>query len=195
VAPPSAIPLAPRSAEPVAQPVAATSAAAATSTSPRRLRIGRRTAWIASIAAAIVLSVVATSALTGAGASDKNGLADVVRWSSDMAAAPGARHIVLTSAGTGQADGDLSIVPSTGALIVVVPDLGAPPSGREYRCWLETATGRTWVGKMFIDEGISYWVGTVPSLAAAPAGTTFGVSLEDAAGSKIDGPVVLHGTL
>ena len=168
--------------------------AAADRTRPRLLRVGRRTAWIASIAAAVVLSVVATNVLVGAGTPDKTGLAEVIRWSSDMAAVPGARQIVLTSADSGQVKGDLSVVPSTGALIVVVPELGAPSSGHEYRCWLETATGRTWVGKMAIDEGISYWVGTVPSLAAAPAGSTFGISLEDAAGTTIDGPAVLHGT-
>lgn len=162
---------------------------------PQRLRPGRRAAWFASIAAAVVLSVVATNVIVGGGSGDKSGLAAVVKWSSDMAVAPGARRIVLTAADTGKVDGDLSLVPSTGALIVVVPELGAPPSGREYRCWLETATGRSWVGKMAVDEGISYWVGFVPSLAAAPAGSTFGVSLEDAAGTSIDGPVVLHGTL
>jgi hypothetical protein len=102
---------------------------------------------------------------------------------------------VLTAADSGQVKGDLSIVPTTGALIVVIPELPAPPSGHEYRCWLETAAGRTWVGKMAIDEGISYWVGTVPALAAAPVGSTFGISLEDVAGSRIDGPVVFHGTL
>ena len=164
---------------------------------PQRLRPGRRAAWLASIAAAVVLSVVATNVLVGngGGGGDKTGLAAVVKWSSDMAGAPGARRIVLTAATTGEVQGDLSLVPSSGSLIVVVPALGAPPSGREYRCWLETATGRTWVGKMAVDEGISYWVGTVPSLAAAPAGSTFGISLEDAAGSRIDGPAVLHGTL
>jgi len=48
---------------------------------------------------------------------------------------------------------------------------------------------------MSVDEGVSYWVGTVPTLAAAPPGTTFGVSLEDTAGKAIDGTAVIRGSL
>ena len=160
----------------------------------RRASLVRPAAWIASIAAAVVLSVVATNALQNAGP-DKTGLAEVVRWAVDMRTAPDARSIVLTAADTGQARGELTIVPTTGALVVVVPELAVAPSGHEYRCWLQTATGRTWVGKMSVDEGVSYWVGMVPTLAAAPSGTTFGVSLEDAAGKAIDGTAVIRGSL
>ena len=83
--------------DPDATGVVAAVTVAAGASRPRSIRPGRRTAWVASIAAAVVLSVVATSALTGARTPDRAGLADVVRWSSEMAAAPDARRIVLTA--------------------------------------------------------------------------------------------------
>jgi hypothetical protein len=158
-------------------------------------RFARRAAWIASIAAAVVISVVATSVLLGGRGATSAGLAEVAGWTADVAAAPDAREVALKSVDTGIAKGGITLAPSSHRLVVVVRGLAAAPSGREYRCWLETSVGRTWVGKMFFEDDISYWVGPVPSLAAVPAGTVFGISLEDAGGTSIGGPAVLHGTL
>jgi hypothetical protein len=187
--------LAPNVLAPAASAPAAVRRGTAFSTLGRSGAFPRRAAWIASIAAAVVVSVVATSVLIGGLGVDHSGLAEVAGWTADVAAAPDAREVSLRAVDTGVAKGGITLARSSGALVVVVRALAAAPSGREYRCWLETATGRTWVGKMVFDDGLAYWVGTVPSLRTVPAGTVFGISIEDVAGTSIGGPPVLHGSL
>ena len=92
--------------------------------------------------------------------------------------------------------GLLAFVPSSGELVVSAHDLAVAPSGKEYRCWMETANGRRVVGRMFFAGGIAYWVGPVTGLASIAPGTHFGITLVDATpGSSIDGDPVLVGTL
>jgi hypothetical protein len=150
----------------------------------RRAIVSRgRLLWVASIAAAVVLSVVGTTAFLGSSV-DEDGLAlaKVATWSVELAGEPDTHHIALTStAGSaGGASGELAYSPTSNDLVVIARGLPAAPSGSEYRCWLETAAGeRTRIGRMALAYGIFYWVGDVPNLADLPAGTRFGVSLED----------------
>jgi len=165
----------------------------------RRRELRRRVAWVASIAAAVVLSVVATAALVGASANEEvAALAKVASWNVGIASAADGRHVALQAAAgspAGSARGELTFARSTGALVVVVKDLAAPTNGREYRCWLQAPDGtRTRVGRMDFAGGISYWVGNVSALAAATPGTTFGISLVDRDGDPA-GAAVLVGEL
>jgi hypothetical protein len=160
-------------------------------------RLFRPATWAASLAAAIVLSVVATSFLMG---NDRRleETADLTRlaaWSIDVARAPDARQVSLRSPSGDKPVGLLAFVPSSGALVVSAHDLTPAPSGKEYRCWMTVSGGRRVVGRMFFAGGIAYWVGPVRDLGAVPAGTSFGVTLVDASGSSIDGDPVLLGTL
>lgn len=160
-------------------------------------RFLRPAAWLTSIAAAIVVGVVGTALILGNGrASDET--ADLTRlatWSIDVAHAPDARQVALSSPSGAPTVGLLAFVPSTGKLVVSARELTAAPTGKEYRCWMELAGSRTVVGRMFFAGGIAYWVGPVSGLAAVPPGTRFGVTLVDASGSSIDGDPVLVGSL
>ena len=163
----------------------------------RRIAFLRPAAWVASIAAAIVLAVLGTALVTGPGRStdETADLARLATWSIDVAHAPDARQVALSSPSGAPTVGLLAFVPSTGKLVVSARDLGSPPAGKEYRCWMEIAGRRTVVGRMFFAGGIAYWVGPVGGLSGVPPGTHFGVSLVDATGASIDGDPVLLGSL
>lgn len=193
-----------------AVPDAATLAAAAPAVTapggPRPLRAATRgsgpgflrpAAWVASIAAAVLLAVVATTLYTGSGrTSDETAdLSRLAAWTIDVAHAPDARQVSLTSPAGAAPAGLLAFDPSSGKLVVSVHDLAPASSGKEYRCWMEVAGARTTVGRMFFAGGIAYWVGPVTGLATAPAGTRFGVTLVDATGSSNDGDPALVGSL
>ena len=146
-----------------------------------------RLLWVASIAAAVLLSVAGTTAFLGS-RTDEDGLAlaKVASWSVELAGESDTRHVALLGASgpVGGARGELAYSPTSSDLVVVARGLPAAPSGSEYRCWLQSATGeRTKIGKMSLAYGIYFWVGDVPNLANLSPGTRFGVSLED-----INGP-------
>jgi hypothetical protein len=187
----------------VRRPLVVASASGAASTAvpeigaiPRRRWPTPWMPWAASIAAAVVLSVVATTLVVGDhGADDAAALARVASWTSQVAAAPDARQVGLRPAGGGTSSGSLSFAATTGGLVVLATNLAPAPGGQEYRCWLETSAGRTRIGRMYFAHGIAYWVGDLSGLAALEPGVRFGVSLEDASGPAIGGPPVLLGTL
>jgi hypothetical protein len=165
---------------------------------PRSLRdFVRPAAWAGSIAAAVVVSVVATSLLLGGGrlTEDTSDLSKLAAWSIDVARAPDARQVSLRSPSGASTAGLLAFVPSMGELVVSAHDLAPAPAGKEYRCWMEVPGGRKVVGRMFFAGGIAYWVGPVRDLGAIAAGTHFGITLVDAAGSSVEGDPVLLGTL
>ena len=161
----------------------------------RRRSFVRPAVWVASIAAAVILSVVGTTMLFNSRAGDEQSLQSVASWSIDIAAAPDAQHVALSAPNGGAAAGTLSFSATDGGLAVVADELAPAPAGHEYRCWFETSAGRTKVGKMFFSGAIAYWVGDVQGLAKATPGTRFGVSLEEIAGGGIGGEPVLIGTL
>jgi hypothetical protein len=124
--------------------------------------------------------------------------ADLTRlatWSIDVANAPDARQVALSSPSGAAPVGLLAFVPSTGKLVVSARDLPTAPAGKLYRCWMEQSGSRTVVGRMFFAGSIAYWVGPVSGLGSIAPGTRFGVSLVDEAGSSIDGDPVLVGSL
>ena len=190
-------------ARPAAGPVATPSAAPSAEPVPINalsVRAGRRWvvpfAWAASLAAVLVVSVIATAMIVGNASNDET--ADLTRlasWSIDIARAPDARQVALISPSSGSSVGLLAFVPSTQKLVVSAHDLAMAPAGKEYRCWMESGGGRTVVGKMHFAGGIAYWVGPVGGLGAIRPGTHFGITLVDASGSSIDGDPVLLGTL
>ncbi len=187
------------------RPAALTPAAAASSAAPVPItalsaRAGRRWlapfAWAASLAAVLVVSVLATAMFVGnASNEDTADLTRLAAWSIDIARAPDARQVALISPSDGRSVGLLAFVPSTAKLVVSAHDLALAPAGKEYRCWMESGTGRVIVGKMHFAGGIAYWVGAVGGLESVTPGTHFGITLVDASGSSIDGAPVLLGTL
>jgi hypothetical protein len=171
----------PAPAQPESAPAAVAAEPIAIGSRRRSVVTRGRLLWVASIAAAIVLSVVGTAAYLGS-SPDEDGLAlaKVASWSVELAGEPDTRHVALVSGGSAaDARGELAYSPTSSDLVVVARGLPAAPSGSEYRCWLQSATGqRTKIGKMSLAYGIYYWVGDVPNLASLPPGTQFGVSLE-----------------
>lgn len=181
-------------------PAAVAPAAAPVPITALSARAGRRWlapfAWAASLAAVLVISVIATAIFVGSASNeDTADLTRLAAWSIDIARAPDARQVALISPADGRSVGLLAFVPSTEKLVVSAHDLALAPAGKEYRCWMEIGGGRVIVGKMHFAGGIAYWVGAVGGLGTVAPGTDFGITLVDASGSSIDGAPVLLGTL
>jgi hypothetical protein len=159
-----------------------------------RRSLVRPLGWVASIAAAIVLSVVATSVVLGPRVDDDGAaLAKVAGWTVDIAGTPDAHRVLLASAGGGmsKAHGELTYAPSSMDLVVVARGLARAPAGKEYRCWLEAADGtRTRIGRMASAYDVFFWVGDVPALANIAPGTKFGVSLANLDAGSPGAPIV-----
>jgi hypothetical protein len=106
---------------------------------------------------------------------------------------PTARLVALqTEAGT--PGGALVLDATSQRIAVLSDDLPPPPSGMEYRCWVEANGQRQAVGRMWFESGLAYWAGKNESIAAWPAGTSFGVSLEEI-DQPASEPAVLSGQL
>ena len=168
-------------------PVVAAGASATASPGRSAPRPGRSAlGWVAAIAAAVVISVVATSVIVGGRIDERlasetstiEALQDVAIATLQVTAEPDARRVSLASAGSNRS-GDLIFSPSTSELVVIATGLTPPPAGREYRCWVELAGDRQRVGKMFFSDDLAYWIGPVPAVEGLVAGATFGVSLVD----------------
>jgi hypothetical protein len=172
---------------------------------PMRSPRGRRVAvgWIAAIAAAVVLSVATTSLVVGwrvdrslaAQTETIGALQEVTTGTLRVTSEPDARHVVLTAASNPNLNGTLVFSPSTSELVVVTTGLTLPPSGQEYRCWVERAGERERVGKMFFSGDLAYWIGPVSAVSGLSGGARFGVSLVDAAGAATDTAPILAGGL
>lgn len=141
--------------------------------------------WVATIAAAVVISVVA-SALFVQSRLDQRiavqertiaGLELVAVATMTISADPESRQVGLASTGTGTEAGALMFTPTTGELVVVASGLEEPPVGQEYRCWVEIDGDRQSLGRMYFADELAYWVGQSPSVTNVPDGSTFGVSL------------------
>ena len=191
--------------------VAASAAAVATTTrapAPVSLAdaVPRRRAsllpWVATLAAAVALAVATTSFLAYQQASQRladqeHAVADLVAVTSatvEISAQPDVERVSLTATGT-ETSGSLLFSPASTRLVVVATGLQRPPSGQEYRCWVDRAGTRENVGRMFFAGDLAYWVGKVPAISDVAPGTTFGVSLADLQGTLVDGPPVIAGEL
>jgi hypothetical protein len=188
---------------------AATTASPATSSQPAPTPIAgaRRSRldvlpWIAGVAAAVVISVAATSYLVDQQVSQRlaeyeravGGLEAVTRATLEITGDPDAERVALAAANT-DISGSLLFSPRTTMLVVVAVGLERPPAGQEYRCWVELAGKRENVGRMFFGDDLAYWVGETPAISGVAPGTTFGVSLADLDGTLVEGPPVISGQL
>ena len=174
--------------------------------SQRRGPLGRGAGvlpWVGAIAAAVVISVAATSFLIQSSLERRLALqADAIRdlgavtiATLDVTAEADARRVVLGAVDGSSRRGSLVFSPSTTELVVVATGLAAPPAGQEYRCWVEVGGQRQRIGRMFFGGDIAYWIGDVAVVATVPAGARFGVSLTAVGGTTIDAAPVIAGTL
>jgi hypothetical protein len=188
----------PRGTVPAVQPSPAPMASA----SARSGRSGRATlGWVAVLAAAVLVSVVATSALIDSRLDDRlagqaatiEALENVTAATLDVTAEPDVRRVALSAADPARS-GSLVFSPSTSELVVVATGLTPPTAGQEYRCWVERADDRERVGLMFFSDGLAYWIGPVPAVEGLAGDATFGVSLVSVDGS-VEPVDVLSGDL
>jgi hypothetical protein len=184
---------------PVALPVAVAAGSVAGSQAGGR---GRPVVtWVASLAAAVVLSVVATTAIVGWRLDDRlaaqdaaiEGLADVTTATLAVTAEPDVTRVGLSSPSGAVVSGTLLFSPSTTDLVVVADGLTEPASGMEYRCWVAVDGDREGIGKMFFGGGLAYWVGPSPAVAGLDGEATFGVSLVSLEGGTVAPDPVLSG--
>jgi hypothetical protein len=159
--------------------------------------------WAGTIAAAVLLSVVTTTAVVNnrvdseiaAQNAQMVALESVTAATMGVSGEPDAEHVDLTGVQSASVSGDLVYSPSTVELVVVAKGLTPPPAGQEYRCWVEVNGQRERVGKMFFSQHLAYWTGPVQALEGVSDGATFGVSLVNAAGNSVDTDPVLVGKL
>ncbi len=157
--------------------------------------------WVAAIAAAVVLSVVATSIIVGSRVDERvaaqsesiTALREVTLATLQISAEPDAEHVRLVSPTDPSLGGSLVFSPSTLQLSMVATGLTPPPAGFEYRCWVQVGESRARVGKMFFSGGLAYWVGPAPSVSGLSGGARFGVSLVEVSRGVLDADPVLVG--
>lgn len=183
--------------------VAPLRAAVSAGRGPAAARSGREAlGWVAAIAAAVVVSVIATTVIVGgrvdeqlsAQASEIEALERVTIATLEVTLEPDARRVALGGADPAVA-GSLVFSPSTSELVVVATGLTPPPDGREYRCWVEQGGDREGVGKMFFSDDLAYWIGPVSAVQGLVGDATFGVTLVDVSGAGGEPMDVLVGGL
>ena len=160
--PPSTVPVV------VPAPVASASTGRARSVLP----------WVAGIAAAVVISVVASAAFVGGrvdeqlAAQDRAiaGLEAVTTATIAITADPAAERVGLASTSGSPAAGSLLFSPASTQLVVVASGLADPPSGQEYRCWVLVDGQRVDVGRMNFADDLAFWVGLTPEVAIGADG-------------------------
>lgn len=194
----------------VLAPVAALAAAASPLSSgapssivPIRRSLTRSLPWVAGVAAAVVISIVATSALVGARIDEQlaardaaiGQLSSVTAATLAISAEPDVERVVLAATDGSATAGTLLFSPSTTELVVVATDLAPPPVGSEYRCWVLRDGERQAVGKMFFGGTLAYWIGDVAALQDLTEGATFGVSLVQVGGPSVETDPVIAGDL
>jgi len=192
----------PRGAE--AAGISAEAPIAAPDVETRRRLVGaapRQAAWLAALAAALIIAVAGTAFFVGASrdrqiadqAEELGALRDVAAWTIRVDQQADTHHVALAASTASGPTGTLLYSPTTTDVVVVATGLAAPPAGMEYRCWVQTGDSRQRIGKMFLGDDIAYWVGPVPSLAGLGAGSTFGISLVPLSGDPVSGDPVLIG--
>ena len=184
-------------------PTAASSPAAIATPPTLRTPRGQIIGWVGTVAAAVLLSVATTLFIVGSRVDEQLAAQDatiaaletVTTATLDVTEEPDAEHVDLTGVTDPTLEGSLVFSPSTAELVVVATGLTPPPSGQEYRCWVEIDGRRTPVGRMFFSDELAYWVGPVPAVSGLSGEATFGVSLVVAAGGSVDADPVLVGDL
>jgi type IV secretory pathway VirB2 component (pilin) len=181
--------------EPIPLPVAA-----AASTDGRRRGLDRILPWFATAAAVLALLVAGLTYVSGRAELERqaaviSGMERLNVATLAITGDPESGRVELVSTTGASTAGTLLFSPSTTELTVVATDLEEPPSGKEWRCWVEVDGVRQNVGKMFYAEDLAFWVGETEAVSDLPAGTTFGVSLTDVGGSSLDADPILSGEL
>jgi hypothetical protein len=153
--------------------------------------------WVATVAAAVVISVVATTLIVGGRVDERiasqsdaiDALEAVTLATFQLTAQPDVRRVAMEGPGNG-AYGQLLFSPSTSEVVVIATGLTKPAAGAEYRCWVEEAGDRERVGKMFFSGDLAYWIGPAPAVEGLVGDAIFGVSLVDASGTVDPQPVL-----
>ena len=159
--------------------------------------------WVAAVAAAVLISVGATSFIVGsrvdaqiATLTETNrDLAAVTTSTLSLTAEKDVQRVILASTDGSTTHGTLLFSPSSTDVVVVATGLTPPPNGQEYRCWVEVGGVRQPIGRMFFGGDLAYWIGPAKATAAAPTGARFGVSLSSTGASGTDSQPVIAGTL
>jgi hypothetical protein len=178
--------------------------APAAGTSPGRRT--RRLAWVAGMAAALVIAVLGTTVVLDARYAERladqqagaAGLSRVTAAAVALSAEPDVVRVDLEptpDSPSGSVEGSLVYSAASSDLVVIASGLTEPSADREYRCWVEVDGTRTSVGRMFFGGDLAFWAGRVESVADLPEGSTFGVTLVAAGGAGLDGPAVLAGVV
>jgi hypothetical protein len=175
---------------------------------PGTVRVAKRSLrdilpWAATIAAVVALVVsgagyLANRDLTNRLANQATTISALERVQTatiELTADPEGRRVELASTGGGDSIGTLLFSPSTSRLVVVAYDLALPPSGQEYRCWVEIDGQRHDVGRMFFADELAFWVGETPEVRDLPPGTVFGVSATAIGSSSLEAEPVIRGQL
>lgn len=158
--------------------------------------------WVATFAAAVLLSV-GINTVANRGAEDRlaaqaqaiQGLSEVTTATLAITGQPDVERVSLTPSSGTATTGSLLFSPSTTRLVVVADGLARPPAGSEFRCWVEVGGTRSSVGRMFFAGDLAYWVGDTPEVSAAGPGTRFGVSLVEIGGSSLGSEPIIVGEL
>lgn len=175
----------------------AAAAPAALAGAGRRVTLG----WVAAPAAAVVLSVGATSIVLGDRTQDQRAAqADAIeslRWVAEaamtVAAGPDVTSVELAGTADPAMTGSILFSPSSTEVVVAAPGMTEPPSNQEYSCWMDAGSGPVRIGKMFFGGGLAYWVGESGAIAGLDVPATFGVSLVDVGSPAMDAEPVLVG--
>lgn len=205
---PGAVPSVPSAPDAMSDVVPATASAAlapgVTGGAPRpsrsaaTLRRGRRAAWPAAVAAALVIGLAGGILVSGAtpapNPTDASvALAEVSHESATLLGAPDAARVTLWDS-AGAARGSIVVAKSAGRMVAVAVDLPDPGVGREYACWVEVDGVRTRLGTMWLTGSVAWWNGPAALPASLGPGARFGVSLVTV-GSGGAGDPVLTGRL
>jgi hypothetical protein len=166
-------------------------------------RLPRVLPWVATIAAGVALAVSAVGFLASRDLADRvasqtgviSALERVQQATLDLTGEPGTRRVELVSTAGGGTTGTLLFSPSTSQLVVVAYDLARPPSGQEYRCWVEVDGQRKNVGKMFFADELAFWVGKTAGVSDLPDGSVFGVSAAAVGSPSLEADPVIRGEL
>jgi hypothetical protein len=181
-------------------PAAATVPATPTPPAPAQPRRRPTLGWVASIAAAVALSVGATALVMDARAdADRatqaqtiDALRTVTVATIDLSAEPDATRVALAGTQDPAVQGSLVFSPTSTGLVVVATGLTEPGPGLEYGCWMDAGAGRVRVGRMYFGGSLAYWVGESAAVAGLDVPATFGVSLVPV-GSSVEADPVLVG--
>ena len=158
-----------------------------------------RLAWVAGLAAALVVATTLGFTVGGGFGSGQVGdrsaevsrLRDATAAAMRIAAQPDARHVALAaSPGGGSAAGSLVFSPGGGELVVVATDLAPLAAGQEYGCWVQVDGQRRRLGRMYWAGELWTWEGPASGLADLPDGAVFGVSAGPAGGGGTAAPVL-----